>query len=230
MHVSSGTAPGSDAKRLAIIAAATAAFTRDGFAQARIGDIADAAAVGKGTVYEYFASKEELLLACCLARCAQDREDIGRALAKRLPALGALVHETTLPAAAPALPDPLAALRELLITALTHLLTHSSRDCRLFMELFTLAGERDEVKSRVKPAIHAMIAQWEAMLGALVQAGIAAGQLRPHPHIPDLCRVFSSMVDGLLMQRAWRDDLDPETLARRVTDAFLATLLVEPTR
>lgn len=216
-----------DAKRRMIIAAATSAFIRDGFASARISDIADAAAVGKGTVYEYFASKEDLLLACCLSRCAQDGQDIQRSLAQRLPALAALMTGDQESATLLSLADPVSALRELLVVSLTHLLTHASRDCRLFMELFTMAGEREEVKSRVRPAINAMFSEWEALLMKVIGAGIAAGRLRPHPDLPGLARLFSATVDGLMLQRTWRDDLPPAELAVRTADVFIATLIVE---
>ncbi|HHU76397.1 MAG TPA: TetR/AcrR family transcriptional regulator [Firmicutes bacterium] len=49
-------------KRLRIIEAATAVFSRKGFHKARVGEIAEEAEVGKGTVYEYFSSKKELFL------------------------------------------------------------------------------------------------------------------------------------------------------------------------
>ncbi len=44
-----------------ILAAAAAIFSSKGFHHASIGDIADAAGIGKGTVYEYFPSKDALL-------------------------------------------------------------------------------------------------------------------------------------------------------------------------
>lgn len=47
-------------KRQQILAAATQVFARKGFHQAKIADIAAAAGVGKGTVYEYFPSKKDL--------------------------------------------------------------------------------------------------------------------------------------------------------------------------
>lgn len=47
-------------KRQQILAAATKVFAEQGFHQARIADIATAAGVGKGTIYEYFPSKKEL--------------------------------------------------------------------------------------------------------------------------------------------------------------------------
>ncbi|QGP91749.1 Fatty acid metabolism regulator protein [Neomoorella glycerini] len=47
-------------KRQQILAAATKIFAARGFYQAKIADIAAAAGVGKGTVYEYFRSKKDL--------------------------------------------------------------------------------------------------------------------------------------------------------------------------
>lgn len=48
------------AKRLALIEAALAVFSRVGFAAAKIDDVAEEAGVSKGTVYLYFDSKEDL--------------------------------------------------------------------------------------------------------------------------------------------------------------------------
>lgn len=46
-----------------ILDAATAVFAENGFAAADVQEIADKTGVGKGTVYRYFPSKEELFLA-----------------------------------------------------------------------------------------------------------------------------------------------------------------------
>jgi len=51
-----------DDKRRAILDAALAVFAKHGFAAARISDIAANAGIGKGTVYLYFQSKEDLLM------------------------------------------------------------------------------------------------------------------------------------------------------------------------
>jgi len=47
-------------KRERILEAAQSVFARKGYYQAKIEEIADLAEVGKGTVYEYFTSKQEL--------------------------------------------------------------------------------------------------------------------------------------------------------------------------
>lgn len=50
----------SNNKRDRILAAALELFTTQGFGQTKIIDIANAAGVGKGTVYQYFSSKNQL--------------------------------------------------------------------------------------------------------------------------------------------------------------------------
>ncbi len=50
-------------KREAILAAATRVFAQEGFASATTKDIADAADMGESTLYDYFESKRDILLA-----------------------------------------------------------------------------------------------------------------------------------------------------------------------
>ena len=50
-------------RRAEILDAATAVFSKHGFAAADVQEIADKTGVGKGTVYRYFPSKEDLFLA-----------------------------------------------------------------------------------------------------------------------------------------------------------------------
>lgn len=52
----------SKGKRELIIEAAEKIFSQKGFFQAKVEEIAAAAGVGKGTVYEYFSSKEEVFM------------------------------------------------------------------------------------------------------------------------------------------------------------------------
>lgn len=51
-----------DKKKRSIILAANDIFSRDGYFNAKVEEIAKAADVGKGTIYEYFTSKDELFL------------------------------------------------------------------------------------------------------------------------------------------------------------------------
>lgn len=47
-----------------IVQAALTIFARDGFAGARLDDVADQVGISKGTIYLYFKNKEELFKAC----------------------------------------------------------------------------------------------------------------------------------------------------------------------
>lgn len=51
------------AKREVIITAAVSVFAKTGFHATKMQDIANEAGVGKGTIYEYFSTKDELFLA-----------------------------------------------------------------------------------------------------------------------------------------------------------------------
>jgi AcrR family transcriptional regulator len=55
--------PGGADLRAAILEAARAAFAKHGYAAVSVGDVADAAGVGKGTVYRHFRSKDDLFQA-----------------------------------------------------------------------------------------------------------------------------------------------------------------------
>ena len=50
-------------KKMSIIQGAIVVFAEKGFYSAKMQDIAEAAIMGKGTIYEYFSTKEELFLA-----------------------------------------------------------------------------------------------------------------------------------------------------------------------
>lgn len=52
-----------EAARAKIIATAVDLFSRDGFAHVTVEHIADVADIGKGTIYNYFATKEDIVVA-----------------------------------------------------------------------------------------------------------------------------------------------------------------------
>jgi AcrR family transcriptional regulator len=63
---------GADAeKRASILDAAEAVFLEDGFSGASMASIATRGGCSKGTLYNYFQSKDELFLACVARACAE---------------------------------------------------------------------------------------------------------------------------------------------------------------
>jgi len=67
-------------KREKILEAAISVFAKKGMAKTKTADIAEAAQIGKGTIYEYFKSKEEIMISA-FYYVIQKAEDI---VAKRL--------------------------------------------------------------------------------------------------------------------------------------------------
>jgi AcrR family transcriptional regulator len=74
-----------EAKRAAILAAAQTCFWRNGIRRTAIEDVAREAEVAKGTVYLYFASKEELFASLASELCAGALVGVREALASRAP-------------------------------------------------------------------------------------------------------------------------------------------------
>ncbi len=66
-----------------ILASAIALFIEKGYQNTKIIDIAEAAGVGKGTVYEYFSGKEELLLMVLENVVSKDFEKVDALILKK---------------------------------------------------------------------------------------------------------------------------------------------------
>ena len=70
-----------ETRRADIVRAACEEFCESGFDRARIGTIAQRAGIGKSTIYEYFPSKTDLLLAVGESIFQQAQIDLGRVFA-----------------------------------------------------------------------------------------------------------------------------------------------------
>lgn len=135
-------------RRAEILDAATAVFSKHGFAAADVQEIADKMGVGKGTVYRYFPSKEELFLAAVDHGMRQLKE--------------------TVDAAAAGTDQPLERIAEGVRAYLTFFDEHAE-----IVEL--LIHERAHFRDRKTPTyiVHreANMAPWQALFRDLIRAG-----------------------------------------------------------
>jgi len=187
-------------KREQILAAALDVFSRRGFHEARMDEIASAAGVGKGTLYEYFASKTELFQ-------EMFRDNLQRLL-ERLKA--AMAAETT----------PLGKLQRLLelhyqfacesqdLTKLSldfghhnfnqefrqWIFKHQREKVELIKELVRAGQEQGEIKGELDPYAVTMV-----VLGAIhsLFGAIMAGTARDHL----VADVFSVIIQGIAGKR-----------------------------
>lgn len=209
-------------KRQRILTAAIAHFARTGLAQARIADIATDAEVGKGTVYEYFRSKEDLLLAACLAHCSAHEAEIDR----RSGLAGPGEFQAALESGA----HPVALVHRVLSAVITVCLTGRHAEQRLFSELSSLALTHPDLAARARSELAPRLDGWRAQAEALYQLAVDAGHFRRLPASADASRLIVAAVDGLIWQQQWETPTDPAALAGRMASAWCRLHLKEPER
>lgn len=167
-------------RRGAILAAALACFSRTGYHETTMAEIAEAAEVSKGSPYLYFPSKEALFIAL------HDEWECG--LGERIAAeVGALSEEER------------RSPRRVLLAAAQAVGAHvveRADVCRVLMEARTLAAFNPQIAA----AVGASGDRTRGQLRELFQAGIAAGEWPGDPD-PDLgALTFTAGLSGLMAQ------------------------------
>ena len=160
-----------EARPQELLDAALALFVEKGFAATRIEEVALAAGVSKGTLYLYFASKEELLKAV-IAQHLSERIAQGAALA------AGFGGSTS------------ALLRDLLTRWWTQL--YDSPASGVFKLVITEVRNFPEIADYYQREV---VARAHALLGGVVRQGIARGEFRP----VDVDGAVHSLVFPLIM-------------------------------
>jgi AcrR family transcriptional regulator len=186
-----------------ILQAAARHFAQKGFAETDVDSIAADLQIGKGTIYRYFPSKQELLIAVVERGMAGLQEDMDRCLAE--------------------FTDPLA----LIEAAIHRFLAYFERHPEL-VELFI--QERAVFQERRKPTYFAAhetkSGPWRAMYEQLV----AAGRCRPIPLALDQDVVNDLMFGTILANYFTGRNVSFETQARGIIDIVFNGLLTDAER
>ena len=171
-------------KRIQIIEAASQVFADKGFARTLIADIAVQAGIGKGTVYEYFKSKDDLFFEVCewfmkksLTEASVDISALGGSVSDRFKKLNeAVLHS---------------AIRMKPLYGLS-------------LEFWS-ATASSAYRDKFKKLFQDMYGAYRQVIASLIQDGIDSGEYRPE--IPPMS-IASAMIgawDSLGLQ-AWFDD------------------------
>ena len=194
-----------------IIEASLKLFKEKGFSAVRIADIAKEAGVGKGTVYEYFSSKEELLVRACSYSCTQVGEDIEEVLRNEKD----LTH-------------PVKIVHRTLEVVLTQLLSKSSEENKLFYELSVLTATNPELKEMVREDFQAKVKQWQALTLIDYQRGLDSGHFRYIDKPEDLAEFLVATVDGIMWQMQWQKKENLQDQAKRMINVYCQLIMTEP--
>ena len=185
-------------RRQALAAAAAEVFAEKGFAGARIIDVAERAGVGKGTVYEYFRSKEELFFAVFERMSREEHARLGAEMDRDAPAA------------------------ERLASLVRSMVADAVAQADLYGLTFELWSgcSHETYGERLRAAFADLYRDFRGHLAALVREGQAAGELRAGLDPEGLAAAIVGAIDALGLQY-WVDrDVDVEAAAETFIDAL----------
>ncbi|MBU0712133.1 TetR/AcrR family transcriptional regulator [bacterium] len=202
--------PKDENKRRRIIKAAIQVFAEVGVSNGKIATIAAKAGIGKGTVYEYFSSKEEIFAAVFedfFIRMMSGYEDLATAPMDPVRKIGMMFDYTY---------DYLD----------EHLSGDRGPEWLIFLEIF-LRGYRDEMLGGGKLSFANILRDMYKLFKPIVDEGISAGVFKPldSEHVTFI--IFAAL-DGIgLHYFINRDHYDKEKL-KTITKEFFLNGLIKP--
>ena len=193
-------------KRDQIVEAAAVVFARKGYSSAAIADIAVQAKIGKGTVYEYFDSKEDLFFAV-FQWFQKKTED------------AAIVRISSLSGGAA---DRLEALTDSLMG-----LWDEIRDVFVLVMEFWAASSSAQMHQRFKCAFRQLYEDYRHIVSTLIREGINSGEFRPDVKPEPIAAALVGTWDALFLQAWFDDQFDPAATARDFLETVLRGLAIE---
>jgi AcrR family transcriptional regulator len=192
--------PVKEDKRDRILSAAKAVFAQKGFSGAVISDIAVRADIGKGTVYEYFRSKEDLFFAVFEWFIEQ----------------GAAAVKVDISVLGQSAGDRLVALSESVIGQWAEL----KDEFTLIME-FWAASSSSRSRDRFRRAFRSMYVRYRGIVAALLREGMARGEFRPDLAPASIAAAVVGAWDAMFLQAWFDEDFD----LHRVSQDFIQVLI-----
>ncbi|MBW2410752.1 MAG: TetR/AcrR family transcriptional regulator [Deltaproteobacteria bacterium] len=181
-------------KKSSIVEAAAHIFAQRGYSGTSVAEIAVQAGIGKGTIYEYFNSKEDLFFAAfewyanvTTTGLKVDISLLGGSGAQRLEALN---------------------------DAVVNLWDEIQDIFALTME-FWAASSSSVMRQRFRDAFKSLYQNLREMVSSLIQNGINQGEFRPDVDAPAVASALVGTWDALFLQ-AWFDpDFQPLETAQQ---------------
>jgi len=194
-------------KRALIIKAAAKVFARRGFAGTLMAEIAIKAEIGKGTLYEYFDSKEDLFFSVFewFVKATEAKAQVSIA------ALGGSAS------------DRLKALSDSLMNSWVEM-----RDLFSLVMEFLSASASSQMRQRFKRAFRQGYGDFRQIVSTLIRDGIERGEFQPHVDIESVAAALVGTWDALLLQAWFDDDFNPLTAARGFMTVVINGLTAKP--
>jgi AcrR family transcriptional regulator len=197
-----------EVRKTQIIAAAARVFAQKGFSGAVIAEIAAEAGIGKGTVYEYFNSKEDLFFAVFqwLSR------KIASAATVKISALGGSASQR------------LMALNESVVNSILNMMDMFS----LVLE-FWAASSSAIMRQRFKAAFKQTYRDFRSIVSSVIRDGMESGEFSSNVNPESLAAALVGAWDALFLQ-AWFDEtFDPLVTAQDFMALVIQGLMSDKT-
>ena len=189
-------------RRAQIVAAARTCFARSGFHNTTLKDVFAEAGLSAGCVYNYFQSKDELMLAIAEERHEEERRLIAEA------------SETD---------DPVTALRQVARTfADTYLKEDGLDKRRIALQTWSEAQINPLILSSVRAGMDGPRAQ----LAQLIRRAQAAKRLTSTLDADAIAHTVIALFHGSVLQKLWKPDIDSDAQFA-VFEHFLRSLETE---
>lgn len=187
-------------KKRIIIQAAADIFAKKGYSGTAVSDIASQADVGKGTIYEYFDSKEDLFFAVF----KWYSEKTGAAAAVSISALGGSTAQR------------LEALNESLMG-----LWDEIKDVFALAMEFWAASSSALMRQRFQAAFKQLYHNFRSIVSALIHDGIKRGEFREDVNPEAVAAALVGTWDAMFLQ-AW---FDPSFDPLKISQNFLKVVI-----
>jgi TetR/AcrR family fatty acid metabolism transcriptional regulator len=195
-------------KKDQIIDAAIREFARKGFSKTTINDIANAAGIGKGTVYEYFSNKEEIVHETFRFFMHSMEPDFQEILISGVPAKEKL---------------------ENVLNGFSHFISSEYRELMELMFEFWSEGIKDKGSKGVMfDEMIKFYHVYREIFADIIIEGMGDGSFRKDINPRSTAAVIVSTLDGLLVQ--WileRESLDFQDILKAVTMTVLNGIAAE---
>jgi len=192
-------------KRVLIIQAAARVFAQKGYSGTSIADIASRAEIGKGTIYEYFKSKEDLFFAVFewFARMSWSEGKIGVA----------------------AIGGPASVRLEALSDSIMRSWTEMKEIYSLVME-FWAASASLQIRERFKESFKIAYQNFRSIVSGLIREGMDRGEFAGEVDPEAVAASLVGTWDALLLQAWFDDDFDPIMAARKYITVLIRGMAV----
>jgi AcrR family transcriptional regulator len=188
-----------DQRRRQILSAALEVFSQQGFYSSKVSDVAARAGVSQGTIYWYFASKEDLLTAALLSLF----EDFGQEM------LGELGQCETAS-------EKLSALGRLT----EGMLDQFEGAFTLFLEYWASSPHREETAQLWIQ----VLGEFKDVVVGIVEEGVESGEFNPM-HADSFAWAFMAALDGLAAYAMLMPNIDLSEAVQVLIDTLLHGLL-----